>query len=308
LLGSSRNAVAFVRGLSNSRDIMVAALDGTTVLQTVDLQTLENSGFQSQPQIEPSVDSDGYHFLVSYSEFDATFSHNKLFVSDLALAGNTLVLTQSHLEPQPGLGQDQRQSNVAAARATSGSLIHRYLAVYNIRENDADHDVAGRFVEGLFGGTSNGFCFGDGTGSACPCGNSGAAGHGCASSIFAAGAQLVLSGSPSTENDTAQLQITNVPPGVSLTIFQGTTADAGTVFGDGLRCATGTVIRIASRFSTPAGTLNYPQAVDPMLSVSGGIPLDGGQRTYQGWYRNAANFCTSSTFNLTNGLLVNWAR
>jgi hypothetical protein len=308
LLGTSRYAVTYTRGLGNARDVYVSAVDGPTVLQTVNLQTLENSGFQAQPQIEPSVDSDGYHFMVSYSEFDATFGHNKLFVSDLALSGSTLVLTQSHLEPQPGLGLDQRQSNMVAARATSGSLIHRYLAVYNIRENDQDHDVAGRFIEGLFGGTSNGFCFGDGSGSACPCGNSGSVGHGCANSIFAAGAQLTLTGSPSTLNDTAQLQMTGIPPGVSLTIFQGTTADAGTVFGDGLRCATGTVIRIVQRNSNPAGALTYPLATDPMLSVSGGIPLDGGQRTYQAWYRNAASFCTSSTFNLSNGLLINWAR
>jgi len=26
------------------------------------------------------------------------------------------------------------------------------------------------------------------------------------------------------------------------------------------------------------------------------------------WYRDSVNFCTSATFNLTNGLLLNWAR
>jgi hypothetical protein len=45
-----------------------------------------------------------------------------------------------------------------------------------------------------------------------------------------------------------------------------------------------------------------------MLSVSGGVPFEGGMRTYQAWYRNAAAFCTSSTFNLSNGLLIDWAR
>jgi hypothetical protein len=31
-----------------------------------------------------------------------------------------------------------------------------------------------------------------------------------------------------------------------------------------------------------------------------------GLRTYQLWYRNAAVFCTTSTFNLTNGIEVSW--
>jgi hypothetical protein len=31
-----------------------------------------------------------------------------------------------------------------------------------------------------------------------------------------------------------------------------------------------------------------------------------GVRTYQAWYRNAAAFCTASTFNLTNGVQLTW--
>jgi hypothetical protein len=40
--------------------------------------------------------------------------------------------------------------------------------------------------------------------------------------------------------------------------------------------------------------------------VRGLIPLAGGTREYQCWYRNAAAFCTASTFNLTNGLEILW--
>ena len=32
-----------------------------------------------------------------------------------------------------------------------------------------------------------------------------------------------------------------------------------------------------------------------------------GVRNYQAWYRNAAVFCSVSTFNLTNGYSVTWA-
>jgi hypothetical protein len=31
-----------------------------------------------------------------------------------------------------------------------------------------------------------------------------------------------------------------------------------------------------------------------------------GVRTYQAWYRNAAVFCTASTFNLSNGYSITW--
>ena len=38
------------------------------------------------------------------------------------------------------------------------------------------------------------FCLGDGTGAACPCGNTGSSGNGCANSTFAAGGHLAASG------------------------------------------------------------------------------------------------------------------
>ncbi|MCY2959186.1 MAG: hypothetical protein NTY35_03390 [Planctomycetota bacterium] len=34
--------------------------------------------------------------------------------------------------------------------------------------------------------------------------------------------------------------------------------------------------------------------------------LCGSRRSDQVWYRNAAAFCTASTFNLTNGLSAVW--
>jgi hypothetical protein len=231
-----------------------------------------------------------------------------LFVTDLAVAGDTLQVSQKHLELQPGLGQDQNRSNVAAAR-TTGALAHRYLIAYDYRQNDTDHNAAGRFFDGVAGGPSSPYCLGDGTGSACPCGNSGASQHGCANSIFLTGAFLqVSSGQASTLADTAVLQVVGIPPGGSCLFFQGTTAGAGTLFGDGLLCAAGTLIRLLVKLANPAGTTTCPQGGDPSLSVMGAVPQSGGLRTYQAWYRDAAIFCSSSTFNLSNGLTIQWAR
>jgi hypothetical protein len=151
------------------------------------------------------------------------------------------------------------------------------------------------------------FCFGDGTATACPCGNAGAAGNGCASSVNAAGARLSATGSPSLGADSLSL-FGNGMPNSSALYFQGTTqlnAGAGAVFGDGLRCAGGSVIRLGTK-SNVAGSSTYPAAGDPSISVRGAVTFIGAVRTYQVWYRNAAAFCSPATFNLSNGLEITW--
>ena len=153
------------------------------------------------------------------------------------------------------------------------------------------------------------FCFGDGSGTACPCGNNSAVGNGqgCLSSL-GFGAVLAASGSASVSNDSIVLAGTNMPSSNCL-YFQGTTqlaSGAGAVFGDGLRCAGGTVVRLGTKLNV-AGASQYPTGTDAHVSVKGMIPAGGGTRTYQVWYRNAASFCTPSTFNLSNGLSLAWA-
>ncbi len=150
------------------------------------------------------------------------------------------------------------------------------------------------------------FCFGDGSGTACPCGNAGTAGNGCASSVNAAGGNLASSGSASIASDTLVLTATGLTTGASL-YFQGTSqiaGGAGATFGDGLRCAGGTVVRLGTK-QNPGGTSSYPGAGDASIHVKGNDAA-GNVREYQCWYRNAAAFCTPSTFNLTNGLEVTW--
>ena len=151
------------------------------------------------------------------------------------------------------------------------------------------------------------YCFGDGSGTACPCGNAGVAGNGCGSSVNAAGGNLAATGSASITTDTVVLQGTGMANSNAL-YFQGTTrlnAGAGAVFGDGLRCAGGSIIRLGTKTNV-AGASAYPGAADQRISVRGLITAPG-TRTYQSWYRNAAAFCTASTFNLTNGLEIPWA-
>jgi hypothetical protein len=151
------------------------------------------------------------------------------------------------------------------------------------------------------------YCFRDGSGTACPCGNNGVAGNGCANSITTNGAHLAAMGAASVSGDTLMLIGNNMPNGSAL-YFQGTTqlsGGAGAVFGDGLRCVGGSIVRIAPRTNVSGGS-SYPSSGETPISVRGSIPVSGGTYDYQVWYRNAASFCTSATFNLSNGVRVDW--
>jgi hypothetical protein len=182
--------------------------------------------------------------------------------------------------------------------------------IFRFRCTDAiANDGNGWFIDDvrIESTTSTPFCFGDGTGTACPCANAGATGHGCASSIDPNGALLTASGTPLTSLDTMTLSAAGLSSSVVL-FFQGTqqaSGGQGSVFGDGLRCAGGSIVRLHS-VQASGGVAQFPGPSDPQLHVAGQVPLGGGVRTYQVWYRNAAAFCTPSTFNLTNGLQIAW--
>jgi hypothetical protein len=149
------------------------------------------------------------------------------------------------------------------------------------------------------------FCAGDGTGGACPCA-SGATGSGCENSFGTGGGVLSASGVANLANDTLVLHATGLPPTTSVLFFQGTSPTA-TVFGDGIRCVGGNVVRLGTKVSA-AGAANFGHGIgaDPDISVRGLIPAGGGLYRYQAWYRNAAAYCTPSTFNLTNGIAIQW--
>jgi hypothetical protein len=147
------------------------------------------------------------------------------------------------------------------------------------------------------------YCAGDGSSASCPCGNQSAPGSeaGCLNSLGTPG-RLRGSGRARLADDRFQLLASGMPNSSAL-FFQGTTQVAS-VFGDGLRCAGGSIVRLATK-SNSAGASVYPGPADPRVSVRGGVTASG-TRTYQVWYRNAASFCTSATFNLTNGWLLEW--
>ncbi len=151
-------------------------------------------------------------------------------------------------------------------------------------------------------------CAGDGSGTPCPCANEGAAGSGCRNST-GNGAQLAANGTPSIQNDTFVLTGSSMPATATALFVQSAGIDhggLGTQLGDGLRCISGASVRLAVK-SNVGGSSSFPAAGDPKISILGGLSA-GATRYYHVWYRdNNAGFCTSATYNYTNGITATWA-
>lgn len=140
----------------------------------------------------------------------------------------------------------------------------------------------------------------------CPCNNNSNSYSGCGNSVNPSGASLSNAGLPQVSADQARLDVVGVPANSSCLFFQGTSiVSPATSFGDGLRCASGTVVRLGT-ITASNGAASYPGPGDQLIHVRGSVPVNGGTRVYQVWYRNAAAFCTASTFNTSNGLSVQW--
>ena len=158
----------------------------------------------------------------------------------------------------------------------------------------------------LSGPTS--FCFGDGSGGACPCGNSGGTGRGCDNSAATGGAHLAAAGT--TTPDTMVLTSTGELPSAFTVFLQGTAQISPATYGDGLRCFAGVLKRLYFH-NASSGTVSAPAGSDlPITQRSAqlGDPIpSGGTRYYMTYYRDPApGFCTPATFNGSNAVGIVW--
>jgi hypothetical protein len=147
------------------------------------------------------------------------------------------------------------------------------------------------------------FCTGDGTSTPCPCGNASTNGGGCANGT-GNGAILSGSGAANVSLDSFVLSATGLVAGQPGLYFQADNAingGAGTVFGDGIRCAGGGVIRLQVAAAGAGGE----SSTSLSISVKGGA-VSGSVFRYQLWYRDPNTSPCGANFNLTNGLEVVW--
>ncbi len=157
------------------------------------------------------------------------------------------------------------------------------------------------------------FCFGDGTQSlACPCGNTGVAGHGCDNSSATGGALLTSSGATSINYDSLQFTSSGERPTAPTIFLQGSAQSATVVFGQGLRCVGGSLKRLYLK-SASGGIAIAPAGADPSVharsAALGDVLSAGMTRYYQAWYRDpiVLGGCPpTSGFNISQGLSVHW--
>jgi acid phosphatase len=149
---------------------------------------------------------------------------------------------------------------------------------------------------------------------ACPCANppSGPS-RGCDNSSSTGGAQLSSAGTASLTTDTVVLTASGEKPTATSVFLQGDAAvHGGSVFGQGVRCAGGSLKRLYVKTAS-AGVATAPQAGDASVSARsselGDTIASGATRYYGVYYRDpiVLGACpATSTFNITQSESVLW--
>jgi len=144
------------------------------------------------------------------------------------------------------------------------------------------------------------YCFGNGSGTSCPCGNPGGSVGGCANSS-GQGAVFQGTGSIRISEDSLAFTMRAAPANAFSLLFEGTLAPnggAGLPFSDGLICAGGTTNRLQGAQANANGIAKY----GPGLAAAGHWTA-GSTWNFQVWYRDTTGPCGQGS-NLSNGYRV----
>ena len=308
-LGNPRRYLVTWMSGNPSHDVLVAVMEGATVLGVYNLNAMEGVA-QALDQNGPSVDCDGRQFALAYAEsFGGSTTDYDIYEDTLALVGTSLALTETRAVVTTSSNFDF-YPNIAAAHAAGGPSNTYGIAWTsgNGATGSGPYDVYGGVWSGL---PFASFCFPGEDAIACPCGNAPAAsGSGCENSATTGGAILSASGSPI--GDTVILHASGMLPSATCIFLQGDGLAAGGIaFGDGVRCAGGQLLRLKVAPAS-SGAADYPSGSDLSITqrcIALGAPISGGtERYYQTYYRDPQNFACAlpATFNITNAVQVPW--
>jgi hypothetical protein len=154
------------------------------------------------------------------------------------------------------------------------------------------------------------YCFGDGSGTSCPCGNPGDPDHGCANGQYVSGARLDAVGTASLSDDTLILHCSNTNNSQAGLYFQANNnLSPGIPWGDGLMCAGGQLKRLGVRFSNGTGNSNTSGWATTISQKAGNV-YAGDTKYYQLWYRDMSGGQPCGVgvndFNTSNGMAITW--
>lgn len=308
IAGTSAYVVACERDFGTDNDIQVYALTNATVALSYNL-TGANGLYVFEDQREPSVDSDGSHFMIGFAENLPFLGGWNVYASEIQWITGSVSTRQHHMALATTAATEGEVQIVAARSSSPNEPYADYTAIYNrgiepVTAGPTD-DVFSALIEGTYGGVIFNFC--DKSGVACPCPGSGVGG--CANSATNQGAHMAATSFSRVSNTAFGFQVTGLKPNTTALIFQGTGTinfGFGNPVGDGIRCVGGVITRFFPRQSTASGTLAYPQPGDLPLAWQGFIPQLGGFHYYQTWYRDTGAYCTSGVTNLSDALAVEW--
>lgn len=197
-----------------------------------------------------------------------------------------------------GQGNDE---SLYASISSDGNYVAFDSRTTNLVSGDTNN-VWDVFVRDRLCSVGTAYCFGDGSGTPCPCANPGQSGEGCANST-GAGGLLSASGSSSVAADDLVFhasQLVPVQPGLFFAAENAINGGNGVPFGDGLRCAGVGVVRLGVKTPGASGSLSF----GPGLGANGSW-VAGDVRRFQLWYRDTVGPCAGG-FNLTNGVEVSF--
>jgi len=305
--GTSFTGPGLTSSAGSSVSVFRSASTGERCLIIVHDQSEDGSGGSANVSIEILGDANGAAFLV---EDDLTGQFNDTFTT----SPNGLLLDMDNgWDPcctdgaAIGLLEGDWSVLVEFTSTPSGILTWTALSRGTIPlplTLEVGRRVRLRSLEGT-PPVGTGDCFADGTGAACPCGNSTTPGEGCATST-GSGAVITGTGSPSVAADDLLLFASGVIPGEPGLIFSGI-GSVEVAFGDGLRCVgAGQVYRYPIQFASPAGTMQQGPGLAAYslthFPVVGHI-TPGSSFRFQAWFRDPTGPCASS-FNLSNAVSV----
>ncbi len=287
--------------------IVVRAMSGPSTIDAIDLVAAVG-GLTGQMQLQSACDSDGRDWSVAWTELaGASTSDTDVYESTVVMTGHQLSVAGVYqtVFATPNI---EEQIRLCTTRSDTGTPRRALLVARGSAGGQGD----------IYGARMNSdpfahFCSpGSGQTIPCPCGNAPlGTSAGCNNSVNSGGGWIDGQGDPDADN--VSIAGAGMKPGATCVFLQGALSNAvGAAFGDGVRCASGQLLRLSVKTVNGSGNRGFPEAGDPSIKTrcqTLGAPIGAGEkRAYQVYYRDPASVgCASpATFNITSALQVQW--